>query len=111
MPKEEELKKKLLQQRMQEHMAAQQGEMMQAAMQHQQMEEALKAIRAHMLEPKARERLANLRTVKPEVATNLEIYLAQLYQSGQLRSKITDEQLVMILKKLTETREFKIKRK
>jgi len=111
MTSEEDLKKKMMQQRMQEHMAAQQGEMMQSAMQQQQMEEALKAIRVHMLEPKARERLANLRTVRPEVATNLEIYLAQLYQSGQLRTKITDDQLVMILKKMTETREFKIKRK
>ena len=111
MPTEEELKKKMLQQRMQEQMAAQQGEMMQAAMQQQQMEEALKVIRVQMLEPKARERLANLRTVNKELAMNLEMYLAQLYQSGQLRTKITDEQLVMILKKITEKREFKITRK
>ncbi|MBI4170187.1 MAG: hypothetical protein HY514_00695 [Candidatus Aenigmarchaeota archaeon] len=111
MTTEEDIKKRLMAQRMQEHMAVQQGEMMQAALQHQQMEEALKIIRVQMLEPKARERLANLRTVKPELATNLEIYLAQLYQSGQLKSRITDEQLVMILKKLTEARDFKIKRK
>lgn len=110
MPTEEEIKRRMAQ-RMQEQMAAQQGELMQAAAQHQQMEEALKIIRVQMLEPKARERLANLRTVKPEVATNLEIYLAQLYQSGQLRTKITDEQLVMILKKLSEKRDIRIRRK
>jgi len=109
MPTEEELKKKMLAQRMQDQMAQQQGEMMQAAMQQQQMEEALRIIRAQMLEPKARERLANLRTVNKDMATNLEIYLAQLYQSGQLRSRITDEQLVAILRKLSERRETKIK--
>ena len=111
MPSEEELKKRLMQQKMHNHMAAQQGEMMQAAMQQQQMEEALKMVRMQMLEPKARERLSNLRTVKSDLATSLEIYLAQLYQSGQIKSKITDEQLVVILKKLTEKRDISIKRK
>ncbi len=111
MPTEEEIKKKLLAQRMQEQLANQQGEAFQAAMQEKQMEEALKVIRVQMLEPKARERLANLRMVKPDVATSLEIYLAQLYQSGQLRNKITDEQLVMILRKLSEKRDFRLTRK
>ena len=107
MATEEEIKRKM-QQRLQEQMS---GEYAQAAMQQQQMEEALKVIRMQILEPKARERLSNLRTVKPEVATNLEIYLAQLYQGGQIRSKITDEQLVAILRKLTERRETRIQRK
>jgi len=49
--------------------------------------------------------------VKPEIAAQLEMYLAQLYQSGQLRERITDEQLVIILKKITEKRETKIRRK
>jgi programmed cell death protein 5 len=111
MPTEEEIKKRLIHQKLQEHMASQQGEMLQASMQQQQMEEALKTVRMQMLEPKARERLANLRTVKPDLATSLEIYLAQLYQSGQLKSRITDEQLVMILRKLSEKRDFKIRRK
>ncbi len=111
MTSEEEIKKRLMQQKMQEHLAAQQGEMMQAAMQQQQMEEALKTVRMQLLEPNARERLANLRTVKPDLATSLEIYLAQLYQAGQLKSRITDEQLIMILRKLTEKRETRIQRK
>jgi len=38
-------------------------------------------------------------------------YLAQLFQSGQLKERITDEQLVIILRKLTEKRETKIRRK
>lgn len=102
---EEEIKKKMLQQKMQ-------ASMEQASQQQvQQAEEMLKSVMSQILDQKARERLSNLKLVKPEVATQLEIYLAQLYQSGQLRERITDEQLVMILRKLTEKRETKIRRK
>jgi programmed cell death protein 5 len=111
MPTEEEIKKRLLQQKMQEQYAAQQGEALQMAAQQAQLEEALKTIRMQMLDPKARERLSNLRAVKPDLATSLEIYLAQLFQSGQLRARITDEQLVTILRKLSERRETRITRK
>lgn len=107
MPTEEEIKKKMLQQRMQ----AQLGEHGQAAAQQQQMEEVLKTVMSQVLDQKAKERLSNLKLVKPEIATQLEMYLAQLYQSGQLKERITDEQLVMILRKLTEKRETKIRRK
>ena len=84
---------------------------MQDAMQQKQMEETLKAVSWQILEPKARERLNNLRTVKPELAMQLESYLAQLYQAGQIKQKITEEQLVVILKKLSEKRDIRIKRK
>ena len=107
---EEEIKKKMLEQKMQQHLAMQS----QAAGQQQQMAEAqqaLKSIMSQILEPKARERLANLKVVKPELAMQLEMYLAQLAQSGQIQSKLTDEQIVLILRKLSEKREIKIKRK
>lgn len=103
MDEEEAIRQRMMQQRMSEHMQNQ--------MQQKQMENALKIITSQILEPKARERLSNLKYVKPDVAMQLEIYLAQLYQSGQLKSKITDEQLVIILKKLTERKETTIKRK
>ena len=74
-------------------------------------EEMLRKVMSQILDNKARERLSNLKLVNPEVAMQLEVYLAQLYQSGQLRERITDEQLVMILRKLTEKRETKIRRK
>lgn len=99
---EEEIKKKIMQQRMQHSVEQQQMQEMQAA---------LKVITSQILDSKARERLSNLKVVRPEMATQLEIYLAQLYQAGQIRTKITDEQLVMILKKLTEKKETKIRRK
>ena len=103
MDEEEMIKQRMLQQRMQEQMGEQ--------MQQQQMMAALKVITSQILEPKARERLSNLKYVKPDIAMQLEMYLVQLYQSGQLKTRITDEQLVMILRKLTERKETKIRRK
>jgi len=107
MTEEEEIKKRLLQQRMQQQMQ----ESIQQQMQMQQMEEILKQIKLHVLDAKARERLNNLKLVKPELALQLELYLAQLYQAGQIRGKITDEQMVSILKKISTTKDFRIKRK
>lgn len=98
MASEEEIKRKMLQASMEQQQA-------------KQAEETLKTAMSQILDRKARERLSNLKLVKPEVAMQLEIYLAQLFQSGQLKERITDEQLVMILRKLTERRETKIKRK
>lgn len=79
----------------------------------QQMQEQLMMVRETLkkvLDKKARERLANVRLVKPELATQLELYLFQLYQAGQLRS-VTEDQLVMILKELTKKKTMDIKRK
>ena len=103
MSTEEEIKKRLLQQKMQEQMGEQ--------MQQQQMQETLKAVSWQILEPAARERLNNLRVVKPELAMQLEAYLAQLYQAGQIKQKITEAQLISILKKLSEKRDIQIRRK
>ncbi len=103
MPTEEDIKKRLLQQRMQENMQEQ--------MQQKQLEQTLKAVSMQILEPKARERLNNLRVVKPEIAMQLEAYLAQLYQAGQIKQKITEDQLISILKKLSEKKDIRIKRK
>lgn len=107
---EEMLKRRLLQQRQAEVAMAQQQAVQQAASQ-QMVQAQLKAAMMQILEPKARERLANLRTVKPELAMQLELYLAQLYQAGQLRGMIKDEQVVQILQKLQEKPEWKIRRK
>ena len=103
MTSEEELKKRLLQQKMQEQMQQQ--------AQQQEMQEALKVVSWQILEPAARERLNNLRVVKPELAMQLEAYLAQLYQAGQIKQKISEAQLITILKKLSEKRDIRIKRK
>lgn len=107
MSDEEELMKRRMQQRMQEHLQ----EQIAMQSQQQQLEATIKIVTSRILDEKARERLSNLRVVKPELAMQLSMYLAQLYQSGQLKSKITDDQLVIILKKLTERKETRIKRR
>ena len=111
MATEEEIKRKLLQQKMMEQQQQHMQQHFQEQAQQQQMEQVLKVIKMQILDAKARERLSNLKLVKPELAQQLEIYLAQLFQSGQIRGKITDEQMVAILKKITEKKEFRIKRK
>lgn len=100
---EEEIKKRMLQQRLQEQMISQ--------AQQKQIEETLKTIMLKILDKKARERLSNLKLVKPELAMQLELYLAQLYEMGQIKGIITEEQLIAMLKKISEKPEFKIKRK
>ncbi|MBI2579711.1 MAG: hypothetical protein HYW27_02310 [Candidatus Aenigmarchaeota archaeon] len=107
MPTEEEIKKKILEQRMQEMMGSQAAAMQEQA----QMQHALASIMSRILDKKGKERLSNLKLVKPDMAMQLEIYLAQLYQAGQIRGVISDDQLVMILKKVSEKRDIQIKRK
>ena len=108
MDEEELLKRKLMEQRAMQQMAEQQQSMQQAAMQ-EMMEKQVKEALNKMLDEKARQRLGNIKMIKPQLAQQLEMYLYQLYQSGQLK-KVTDEQMIQILKKITEKPDFKIKR-
>ncbi len=62
------------------------------------------AILRRILTPEARERLARLKMVRPEVAEALENQLIYLAQTGRIRSMITDEQLKEILRRLTSNR-------
>ena len=91
-----------------------QEQLLQNASQQQQIaeaEKALKIIASRILEPRAFERLMNLKTVKPELALRLETYLAQLYQAGQIHTKITEQDFIVLLKKFSEKKEINIKRK
>lgn len=56
----------------------------------------------------ALERLGRVRLVKPEIADQLELYLISLYQSGKIKEEISEEQVKLILEKLTSGRKFKI---
>ena len=53
-----------------------------------------------ILTPEARSRLANLRLTKPEFVDQVELQLIQLAQMGRVKSKITDDQLKELLRKL-----------
>jgi len=57
-----------------------------------------------ILTPEARQRLTNIKMVRPEFAEQMELQLIQLAQTGKVRLPITDEQLKQILGKLTERR-------
>jgi programmed cell death protein 5 len=64
------------------------------------------------LTSEARQRLTNVRMVKPEVARAIEEYIIQLVSSGRLKRTIDDEQLKELLQTIqgTAKKEFKIRR-
>lgn len=76
-----------------------------------QIEAMKKNILRKMLSKEAFERLGRVRLANPFLAGQLEIYLIQLFQSGQLKETITDEKLKQILNVLTTKRETKIKKR
>lgn len=62
----------------------------------------IEAILRQILTPEARERLNNLRLVKPELAATLEEQLIMLAQSGRVKIPITDDFLKKLLSELYE---------
>ncbi|MFW9907466.1 MAG: DNA-binding protein [Candidatus Thorarchaeota archaeon] len=58
------------------------------------------AILRQILTPEARQRLTNIRMVKPQLAEQIEMQLIQLAGSGRLRGQVTDEQLKGLLKQI-----------
>lgn len=81
------------------------------AQQQQTVERQKQAVIRRILTPEARQRLTNIRMVKPEFADELEMQLIQLAQSGRLRGQVTDEQLKKTLVQLEgQKREIKIRR-
>jgi len=78
----------------------------------QQIEVQKQAILRRILTSDARQRLTNLKMVKPEFAEQLELQLIQLAQQNRVSLPITDEQLKELLIKLqSQRREIKIRRR
>jgi len=78
----------------------------------QEMELQKQAILRRILTPKARQRLANLKMVKPEFANQLELQLIQLAQQGKVNIPISDKTLKQILIQLqSHRRDIKITRR
>ena len=67
--------------------------------------DARKSILAQILLPEAADRLGRIRLVKESRATDIENRLIILAKSGQLRSKITEEQLKELLEAVAENNE------
>jgi programmed cell death protein 5 len=63
------------------------------------------------LTSEARERLANVRMVRPDLANSIEEYVFQLASSGKLRKPLDDDQVKQMLATLQGTkRDIKIRR-
>ena len=104
---------------LQAQQAAMQNQAQQQAMAQAQQQEAQaqfeaqkKQILAQIMTSEARNRLANLKLTKPELVNNIELQLIQSAQAGSLRGKVTDEQLLVLLRQIAgQKREIKITRK
>ncbi len=82
----------------------------------QKAQDAERAKRAQILRqilaPDARERLSNVRLVRPDIAENVENQLIQLASMGRINRLLTDSDIKDILARLTDTkRETKIERR
>jgi programmed cell death protein 5 len=76
-----------------------------------QFEAQKQAVLKQILTPEARQRLTNIRMVKPEFADQVELQLIQLAQAGRISLPITDEQLKEALGKLqSQRKDIKIRR-
>jgi programmed cell death protein 5 len=65
-----------------------------------------------LLDPAARQRLMNVRIVKPELAAAVENYLINAASTGRLNRDLTDDELKQILLSLQQPkRDFKINRR
>jgi len=77
----------------------------------QQMEAQKQELLRQILSPEARQRLTNLKMVKPEFTEQLELQLIQLAQMGKISIPMSDAQLKQILVQLqSRKREPKIRR-
>jgi len=77
----------------------------------QQMEQQMQALLRSILTPEARQRLTNLKMVKPDFTSQLELQLIQLAQQGRIPVPLSDKQLKQILVQMQpRKREIKIRR-
>jgi len=76
-----------------------------------QQEQQKQVVLRQILSPAARQRLSNLRIVRPEFVEQLELELIQAVQTGKIQVPITDEQLRALLGKLqVQKREIQFRR-
>jgi len=77
----------------------------------EQLELQKQALLRKILSSEARQRLTNLKMVRPEFTEQLELQLIQLAQQGKLPIPLSDAQLKQILAQLqSQKRETKIRR-
>ena len=105
----EKLRKKKLQE-LQHQLSSQEEE--EQDLQKEEFEKHKKQILRTILTTPARERLGRIKVARPEMAESIENQLIMLAQSGELKNKINDEQLRMLLSRIMpKKRDIKIKRR
>jgi programmed cell death protein 5 len=78
----------------------------------QQLEQQKQALLRSILTPEARQRLTNLKMVRPEFTGQLELQLIQMAQQRKIPTPLSDEQLKQILIQLqSRKRETRIRRR
>jgi programmed cell death protein 5 len=80
----------------------------------QEAEAQKQALMRQILTPEARQRLANIKIVRPDFASQLEAQLIQVAQSGRVQLPISDETLKKLLAQLMaqqQRRDIKITRR
>ncbi|BGP01289.1 programmed cell death protein 5 [Rhodotorula toruloides] len=60
-------------------------------------DERRRTMMSQILSPEARERLSRIALVKPERAKSIEQLLMRMAQSGQIRGKVSEDQLIDVL--------------
>ncbi len=79
--------------------------------QEDQIEAQKQALLRQLLTPEARQRLTNLKMIKPELTEQIELQIIQLAQTGKLPIPLSDAQLKQILIQLQgRKREITIRR-
>ena len=77
----------------------------------ERLEAQKQALLRAILTPEARQRLTNIRMVRPEFAEQLELQLIQLAQTGRLKIPLSDDQLKETLRRMqSQKRDFTIRR-
>jgi programmed cell death protein 5 len=111
MSSEEELQR-LREKRMLE-LQAQQSRQEELQRAQQEAEAQKQALMRRILTPEARQRLTNVKMVRPDFAEQLEVQLLQLAQAGRVKIPITDDMLQRLLTQLQaqqQQRDIRIRR-
>jgi programmed cell death protein 5 len=102
MSSDEELQK--LRERRLLELQAQQQQQEELQRAQQEAEAQKQAIMRKILTPEARQRLANIKIVRPDYAEQLELQLIQVAQSGRVKLPINDETLKRLLAQIMTQR-------
>lgn len=54
-----------------------------------------------ILEPEAKERLARVKLVKPQLVEQIENYLIKMFNSGKITKRISEKEIIKLLESLS----------